>query len=67
MGDMEQIRQLVVNLLNSNAEAQAAADLRQRELLQQVVATRPDAVAIRAEKIAKLGASLRKSAKVKDF
>ena len=53
--------------MNSNAEAQAAADLRQRELLQQVVAARPDAAAIRADKIAKLGASLRKSTKVKDF
>ena len=67
MGDMEQLRQLVANLMNSNAEAQVAADQRQRDLLQQLIAARPDAAAIRAEKVAKLGAALRKSAKVKDF
>ena len=67
MGDMEQIRELVVRLLTSNADAQAAADNRQRELLQQVLAGRPDAAAIRAEKITKLGAALRKSTKIKDF
>ena len=67
MGDMEQLRQLVANLMNSNAEAQVAADQRQRDLLQQLIAARPDAAAIRAEKIAKLGAALRKSVKIEDF
>ena len=67
MGDMEQLRDLVTRLLTSNADAQAAADNRQRELIQQVLAGRPDAVAIRADKIAKLGAALRKSTKIKDF
>ena len=59
MGDMEQLRQLVANLMNSNAEAQVAADQRLRDLLQQLIAARPDAAAIRAGKIAKLGAALR--------
>ena len=67
MGDMEQIRELVDRLLTSNASAMEAADNRQRELLQQLLADRPDAVAARAEKVAKLGAALRKSTKIKDF
>ena len=67
MGDIEQITELVTRLLTSNADAQAAADNRQRELLQQVLAGRPDAAAVRAEKVAKLGAALRKSTKIKDF
>ena len=67
MGDMEQIRELVDRLLTSNANAMEAADLRQRELLQQMLAGRPDAIAARAEKVAKLGAALRKSTKIKDF
>ena len=67
MGDMEQLRQLVANLMNSNADAQAAADIRQRELLQQVLAGRLDVAAVRADKVAKLGAALRKSVKIKDF
>ena len=67
MGDMEQIRELVDRLLTSNASAMEAADNRQRELLQQLLAGRPDAVAARAEKVAKLGAALRKSTKIKDF
>ena len=65
MGDMEQIRELVTRLLTSNADAQAAADNRQRELLQQVLAGRPDAAVVRVEKIAKLGAALRKSSKIR--
>ena len=64
---MEQIRELVDRLLTSNASAMEAADNRQRELLQQLLAGRPDAVAARAEKVAKLGAALRKSTKIKDF
>ena len=48
MGDMEQIRELVTRLLTSNANAQAAEDDRQRELIQQVLAGRPDAAAARA-------------------
>ena len=67
MGDLEQIRELVERLLNSNANAVEAADNRQRELVQQLLAGRPDAGAVRAEKVAKLGAALRKSGKIKDF
>ena len=43
------------------------ADQRQRELVQQFMAARPDAAAARAEKLGKLGAALRKSTKVEDF
>ena len=67
MGDVQQITELVTRLLTSNAEGQAAADLRQRELIAQVLAGRPDAAAVRADKVAKLGAALRKSTKIKDF
>ena len=67
MGDVQQITELVTRLLTSNAEGLAAADLRQRELIAQVLAGRPDAAAIRADKVAKLGAALRKSTKIKDF
>ena len=67
MGDMEQLRQLVADLMKCNMEAQVAADQRQRDLLQQLIAARPDAAAIRAEKIARLGAALRESVKIKDF
>ena len=64
MGDMEQLTALVERLLHSNASAMEAADNRQRELMQQLLAGRPD---VRAEKVAKLGAALRKSQKIKDF
>merc|ERR1712237_201027 len=67
MGDMEQIRELVERLLTSNANALEAADNRQRDLMQQLIAGRPDAGAVKAEKVAKLGAALRKSAKISDF
>ena len=67
MGDMEQLRQLVADLMKCNIEAQVAADQRQRDLLQQLVAARPDVAAIRAEEIARLGAVLRESVKIKDF
>ena len=67
MGDMEQLRQLVADLMKCNIEAQVAADQRQRDLLQQLIAARPDAAAIRAEEIARLGAVLRESVKIKDF
>ena len=67
MGDLEQITELVTRLLTSNAEGQAAADNRQRELIAQVLAGRPDVAAVRADKVAKLGAALRKSTKIKDF
>ena len=67
MGDMEQIRELVDRLLTSNANAMEAADVRQRELIQQLLAGRPDAVAVRADRVAKLGAAVRKSTKIKDF
>ena len=65
MGDVQQLAELVSRLLTSNAEGQVAADQRQRELIAQVLAARPDVAALRAEKIAKLGASLRKSTKIK--
>ena len=50
MGDMEQLRQLVANLMKCNAEAQVAADQRQRDFLQQLIAARPDAAAIREDR-----------------
>ena len=67
MGDLEQITQLVERLLTSTHNSMEAADARQRDLLQQLVAGRPNAEALRAEKVAKLGAALRKSTKIKDF
>ena len=68
MGDMEQLTELLGRLLRSNEEDKAAADVRQRELIAQLVAARaPDVVAARAEKISKLGAALRKSVKIKEF
>ena len=67
MGDIQELANLVSRLLTSNAEGQVAADQRQRELIAQVLAARPDAAALRADKIAKLGAALRKSTKIKDF
>ena len=67
MGDLNEIAALVERLLTSNANAMEAADQRQRDLMHQLIARRPDAAAIRAEKVAKLGAALRKSQKIKDF
>merc|ERR1712030_87238 len=67
MGDIPELANLVSSLLTSNAEGQVAADQRQHELIAQVLAARPDAAALRADKIAKLGAALRKSTKIKDF
>ena len=67
MSDLNEIAALVERLLTSNANAMEAADQRQRDLMQQLIAGRPDAAAIRAEKVAKLGAALRKSQKIKDF
>ena len=67
MGDLNEISALVERLLTSNASAMEAADQRNRDLLQQMIAGRPNAAAIRSEKIAKLGAALRKSLKLKDF
>ena len=67
MGDVEALSQLLSRLLRSNEEGKEAADQRQRDLIAQLVAARPDAAAIRAEKIVKLGAALRKSTKIKEF
>ena len=67
MGDMEQLTQLVERLLTSTNTSMEHADARNRDLLQQLIAGRPNAEAIRAEKVAKLGALLRKSLKLKDF
>ena len=68
MGDMEQLTELLGWLLRSNEKDKAAADVRQRELIAQLVAARvPDVAAARAEKISKLGAALRKSTKIKEF
>merc|ERR1712030_276879 len=67
MGDIPELANLVSRLLTSNAEGQVAADQRQRKMIAQVLAARPDAAAVRADKIAKLGAALRKSTKIKDF
>ena len=65
--DMEQVTQLVERLLQQNQTSIDQAEVRQRDLMQQMVAGRPDAAAVRAEKVAKLGAALRKSAKISDF
>ena len=67
MGDMAEIAALVERLVQSNAAATAAADERQRDLMHQLVAARPGVEALRAEKVAKLGAVLRKSLKLKDY
>ena len=67
MSDLEQLTQLVERLLNSTHTSMEHADQRQRDLMQQLIAGRPNAEAIRAEKISKLGAVLRKSLKLKDF
>ena len=67
MGDVEALTELLSRLLRSNEEGKEAADQRQRDLIVQLVAARPDAAAIRAEKVAKLGAALRKSTKIKEF
>ena len=66
-GDMQQIAALVERLLTSTHTSMEHADQRQRDLMQQLIAGRPNAEAIRAEKISKLGAVLRKSLKLKDF
>ena len=67
MSDLEQITALVERLLTSTHDSMEAADQRNRDLLQQLIAGRPNAAAIRSEKVAKLGAALRKSQKLKDF
>ena len=67
MGDLAQITELVERLLAANHASSEAADARQRDLMQQLVAARPNAEAVRAEKVAKLGAVLRKSLKLKDY
>ena len=67
MADLEEITALVERLLTSNANAMEAADQRQRDLMQQLIAGRPNAEAVRSDKVAKLGAALRKSQKIKDF
>ena len=67
MGDMEQLRELVERLVTSTHNSMEAADQRNRDLVQQLIAGRPDVAAVRAEKVAKLGAALRKSLKLKDF
>ena len=65
--DMDQLTELVERLVTSQNNSMEQADQRQRELVQQFLAARPDAAAIRADKIPKLGAALRKSTKVEDF
>ena len=67
MGDVEALTELLSRLLRSNEDGKEAADQRQQELIAQLVAARPDAAALRAEKVAKLGAALRKSTKIKEF
>ena len=67
MGDVQALSELLSSLLRSNEEGKVAADQRQRDLIEQLVAARPDAAAVRAEKIAKLGAALHKSPKIKEF
>ena len=61
MGDLAQITALVERLLAANHASTEAADVRQRDLMQQLIAVRPNAEAVRAEKVAKSGAVLRKS------
>ena len=67
MGDVEQLAALLGRLLKSNEDNMEAAAERQQELIAQLVAARPDAAAVRAEKISKLGAALCKSTKIKEF
>ena len=67
MGDVEALTELLSRLLRSNEDGKEAADQRQQELIAQLVAARPDVAALRAEKVAKLGAALRKSTKIKEF
>ena len=59
MGDVEQLTALLTRLLKSNEDGKEAADQRQQELIAQLVAARPDAAAVRAEKVSKLEAALR--------
>ena len=65
--DMHQLADLVERLVTSQNASNVQADQRQRELVQQFLVGRPDAAEIRAEKISKLGAALRKSTKLEDF
>ena len=67
MGDVEQLAGLLGRILQSNEDDKEAAAQRQREFIAQLVVARPDAAAVRAEKISKLGAALRKSTKIKEF
>ena len=67
MMNMEQVAELVERLLQQSQNSIDQAEARTRDLIQQVAAGRPDAAAIRAEKISKLGAALRKSTKINDF
>ena len=65
--DMEQLTQLVERLVTSQSNSMEHADQRLRDLMQQLLAARPDAAVARAEKLAKLGVALRKSTKVENF
>ena len=65
--DMERLTQLVERLVTTQNTSMEHADQRQRDLMQQLLAGRPNEAAVRADKISKLGAALRKSAKIKDF
>ena len=68
MANLEQLSELIGRLLASNAEDKAAAQGRQDDLLAQLVVARaPNPAVVRAEKITKLGAALRKSTKLKEF
>ena len=65
---MEQLTELIGQLLVSNAEDKAAAAARQNELLAQLMAARaPDPAVVRADKLSKLGAALRKSTKLREY
>ena len=65
---MEQVTELIRQLLVSNAADKAAAQERQNELMAQFLAARAqDPASVRAEKISKLGAALRKSTKLKEY
>ena len=65
---MEQVTELIRQLLVSNAADKVAAQERQNELVAQFLAARAqDPAAVRAEKISKLGAALRKSTKLKEY
>ena len=65
--DMDQLVELVERLVTTQNNSNEQADQRQRELVQQFMIGRPDAAAIRAEKISKLGIALRKSTKLEDY